>query len=506
MSLELHHDFTFNPDGSGRITVRWAGPLANAPDAAAFLRSEVERARGVEAWADLRCEPEGDQLVFAATAYFADVRALRFHCQGFHVSLLDFAVEPAANGGIVVASVPTPSDGSAATIPAGANDRQARELLAQEREKLAMARGFLDSMFGGLRCSAVLRLPGALVGEVRGERVDTNAVRVQYDGSQLLAVLDRLMHDDALMLRLMREGGLTPDKALDLLGDHGPVSLRCEGPALPQFDYAAEVAAAQAQFAEFATHAQLAVCEQRPAQTLEHVRVVATKIVREADSERDLCPQNQNYCSVTLTVAGDLPEPALELADASCDRLVLDDGNDVTPADEWDRRCHFPKLTKDGRTVVLDVELKDTRTARGLRGVEGRVAAMRSEGSESHDLGFPELVAGATGTLANAQLHRVDQEDENRWAFEVQVQIARARVLACELVDGDTRLPLELAGYSCCNDDSTLTYRLDGAMPNGARMVMTIAGDLSRTVFGFELRDIDWLGNPLPTDSAARGR
>src|SRR5262245_3329242 len=151
MSLDLHHDFTFNPDGSGRVTVTWSGPLAGVPAPADFVRSEIERAQGVDAWADVGCEPDGDRLVFRGTAWFADVRALRFHCQGFHVSMLDFEVLPQDDGGVVVASVRSAKSSDVTTIHAGASEQQALELLAQEREKLAMVRGFLDGMFGSLR-------------------------------------------------------------------------------------------------------------------------------------------------------------------------------------------------------------------------------------------------------------------------------------------------------------------------------------------------------------------
>lgn len=491
---ELHHDFLFNPDGSGRVTVRWTGPAGGgAPPPADFLRQEIERATGVDAWDDVRCEVEGEQLVFSGTAWFPDATALRFHCQGFHVSLLDFVVRCDDDGSVTVTTATSGATTDAAEkVPPAELPRR----LAAEREKLAMARGFLDAMFGDLVCTAVLRLPAPLVGNVRGELLAPNAVAVRYEGRRLIEIVDRLMQDDTLLARLLQDGGLeSPAAALQLLGDQGPVSLRTTPAAGSAFDYAAEVAAARERFAVFATELGAAAPAAAPDAPLQRVRVIAAKVVLEADADRDLCPQGQNRPGVTLTIAGEMPVPALELEQAGYDLCVLADGEDVTPREEWDRRCHFPKTTQDGRTVYLDFELPAGQS-RGLAELRGQVLAVASQGSEAHDLGFAELAAGAEGSFAGARLLTIETDDD-RTRLEVQVMLPRTRVLALELVVGDTATRLEPAGYSCCNDESNLSYRLDGALPTDGRLVMTVASELVRTRYGFGLRQVDWFGGTL---------
>jgi hypothetical protein len=496
--LDLHHDFTFNPDGSGRVTVRWTGPLGeHSPSPDEFLRTELERAIGVEAWADVQCAPESDRLVFTATAWFRDAAALRFHCQGFHVNLLDFRVEQHDDGSVSVATAVDPKAAVDSAIPAGATRAQITELLAAERQKLEMAMSFLEGMFGSLTCHVVLRLPGKLAGKVRGERLGDNAVQVDFDGAQLVQVIQQLLTDDELMVKMLRQGGITPDVAMELLGDNGPVQLRTGKKTAPQFDFEAEVAAARERFAEFAIDLNAAIPDAGPAEPLANVRVVATKVVREADADRDLSPFGQSHPGITLTIAADLPMASLELDQAGYERVVADDGTDFTPADEWDRRCHFPKATRDGRTLLLELSFTPPPNARGLQELSGRITAVCSEGSEEHDLGFAELAAGVAGDYAGAQLLRCAQEDEQRWVFEVQLQVARQRVLGCALVAGDERWALESAGYSSCNDECTLTWTFQGELPSDARMVMTFASRLSRVPYAFTLHDVDWLGNGL---------
>ena len=497
MSLELHHDFTFNPDGSGRVRVRWSGPGGDgAPSPDAFVRGELERASGVDAWADLRCEPEGDRLVFEATAWFRDPSQLRFHCQGFHVSLLDFVVEPQASGGVVIATAPQAEHAGGTVLAADAGAAEIAATLAGERAKLSMAREFLAGMFGELRCTAVLRAPGPLVGKTPGERLDERSVQVAFAGSELLDVIDRLLTDDEIMLRLLRGGGVTPEAALAMVGATGPIRLRTGPQVHEQFDYEQEVAAARDAFAPISASLQPAMPADEPAVPLGNVRVVATRIVLEASAERDLCPQGQNNPGLELTIAGELDRSALEVDDAEFEQLLACDGTDLTPADAWDRRCHFPKRTNDGATVYLDLKLP-LPSGPGFALLRGRVQALVSSGTEAVDLQLPELVEGAASDVFGARILRLQPEDDDHTLLELQLQLPRARVLGCELHHDGAVQPLEATGYSSCNDQCDLSWRVAGPVAADARLVLTCATELARVPFAFELRDFDVCGRPL---------
>lgn len=497
MALELHHDFTFNPDGSGRVHLRWIGPGgADAPPPADFVRTEIERAQGVAAWAGVRCEPEDDRLVFEAVAWFRDPTELRFHCQGFHVSLLDFEVGTADDGGVRIATRMSPQSTSAPReAPVDAEETAA--LLAAEREKLAMARPFLAEIFGGLRCSAVLRAPGTLT-EVRGgERLDDGAVRIEVDGSELVAALDRLQGDDDLLLRVVLQGGLTPETAFATFGVQGPVQLRTLPDAVPQFDWEQEVAEAREAFAPFLEAMGAAVPSAEPAAPLANVRVVASRVVLEADPERDFTPQGQGQPGLELTIAGDLDVSVLSIDDAEYDRLLASDGADLRPADSWDRRCHFPKQTNDGRTVWLDFKLP-LPAAAGFAAFAGRLQCLVSEGAELVDLELPELAEGAGSDVLGARVLRVEEDHDGNTTLEVRVHLARERVLGAAVHASGEAMPLAQIGYSSFNDQCEFTWRASGSLPRDARLVLTCAAGLRRLAYSFSLSDFDLLGRPLP--------
>ena len=208
MTLDLHHTFTLNPDGSGRVAVRWTGPVGDGvPEPDEFVRAEIEKAQGVEAWADVTCTIDGDHTVFGGTAWFRDLRALRFHCQGVHVNLTDLELVGDADGSVELRT----------RLERAANDEPTSGDLAAtleaERDKLRAAREIVAGMFGGLTCTIVANLPGRLVGKVRGQRRGDTGVETTFHGAKLVELLDRLLTDDALMARLLASGGLNGPSA-----------------------------------------------------------------------------------------------------------------------------------------------------------------------------------------------------------------------------------------------------------------------------------------------------
>lgn len=496
MALRLHHDFTFLPDGRGRVRVRWSTPLGPgtpAPDE--FVRSELQGAEGVDAWADVTCAPEGDELVFEATAWFPDAAALRFHCQGFHCNVLDFEVRRGDDGEVEVATR-RDEQRMFEPPPARGGDAATRAWLAAERQKLEMARGFLASIFEGLDCSAVLRLPGELAEPVAGERLDANSAQFTFAGRSLVEVVDRLLRDDALMLELARAGDVTPDRALQRLGVTAAVALRTRGGAADTFDYDAEVAAARA-----AAGALVGTPQELPPTAvlggpLGNPRIVAVKIVREAGGPSGLQPMGQNFAGLSLAVAGELDAQALRLDEARLEAVIAADGTDLTPEDEWNRRISFPKLGDDGRTVWFDVDLPlPPEGSEGLRELRGRLTVLQSSGESVVDLGFATFADGEPGTECGAVLVRCG-EDDGTWRCEVQLQIHRDRIRAMLLQNGDETVEMDSRGYSACNDECTVEYASSVLPGPGARLCLRLADGLAPIEVPFEVGAVDWFGRP----------
>lgn len=490
MDVHLAHEFFFNPDGSGKVKVRWSGPLQGA-DPRNFIGEEVGKAKGVEAWSDISYAPEGDRLVFQATAYFRNVSELRFHCQGMHVSSTDFATATDAKGSFTVVgrieSKPDAPVSDEADIPAA---------IQSAREQISMGRDFIEGMFGGLVVTTILHLPGKIKKPKNAKKIDDTSASTETKGSDLLAIIDRLMNDDKLMAEMLRRGG-GPDAIASLLGDLGPAEVSTTGKTAPLFDFEAEVAAAQAAFEEF--RASLGVpAGPELAKPTENTRVVAFKIVREADGDRELNPMGQNYTGMSYVIAGDLPGPALKAEEGLLEAFVLEDGSDVTPPEDWDRRISFPKLSKDGRTVLLDVDLKQIPPeAAGVREIRGRVRVQVATAAEEVDLGFPELATGAQGSLFDAVLERCETAEDGRTSIELRLNLAMERIASLALVDENgSAAELNRNGYSAGGDQCTLNLDSEFALQPGMKLKARVMSDLKYYEVPWAVTNVDLLGRP----------
>lgn len=495
MDLHLDQDYELNPDGSGKVTIHWEGDSPN-PDLQGpqFIASEVSNGRGIDAWRDLSCTIEDNRLQFKATAYFKDVAALRFHCQGFHANVLDFAASKDDDGNFVL-KTPVPQSDSSEPAPAGDDELRAR--LPGERAKFAMARDFLGSMMGGLVCTASLQLPGSVARVRNGKKGRPDTVSIRFEGKVVVDLLDRLMTDDALAIKLLRSGKEGPDALLGLLGDdQGPLEVVTKGELAPVFDYEGEVAAAKESFAALAETLNL---PKPPAAgpPMGNARILASKLVRETDSDRELNPMGQNYPSITFTVAGELPVGVIKLDEGRMDAAITDAGENLVPDDDWKRRIHFPKMTKDRRTAFFDVDLPLPEGCEGLQEVRGTLGLHVSSGTDEVDLGFKKLEAGQTGKEFGASIERLEPQDEERTTLDLKLMVAMETIESVVLrgAKGE-EVPMSQNGYSSSGDECTLTYGIQGPIPKKPKLVARVAKNLQRVDVSFEVRDVDLLGRP----------
>lgn len=487
MSLTLDHTFTFNPDGTGKVALRWDGPAAgNDPDS--FVRSEIANAQGVDAWSGVSTSVDGETLRFEATAYFTDITKLRFHCQGFHCTALDF-VTSTEDGVFTLRSAGEPAPAK----PDKARETQLRKRIADERAKFEQMKPMIAGLFGQLNACATIELPGKIAKVANAKKLNDHAVRVEFIGERILAVLERLMTDDELAMKFLRAGG-GPDAAAGLIEGMGPLQVATKGKLAPLFDYEAEAGGARAQTEALAQ--QFGARPKKQGPPMNNARIVACKVVREADGDRELHPMGQNYPSLVFTIAGDLPVPANSLEEASLDSAIADDGAELAPEDDWGRRIHFPKMTKDHATAFFDVELKPNAPVTGLKSIEGSLKVVVANRKEEVDLGFKKLAAEEAGSKLGATLNSINDEGEQT-RFELGLKVSKDAVEDIAVLDAKgKRLPTSINGYSSSGDECQLSIVVEGKLPAKGRLTARVATDLQAYDVLWKIENVDGLGNP----------
>lgn len=484
MDLTLDHEFTLNPDGSGKVRLKWEGP-AEADSPHAIVRGELGGAQGVEQWGPMSCEIVDGRAKFGAVAYFRNLAGLKFHCQGFHATMMDFQAKRTGKDFAVSSRWDAPEVPKSVTkIP----KKELKAAIDAERAKIAQARGFIEGMFGGLKVSSTIHLPGAVGKATNAKKAGPRAVSVAHAGEDLLEVIDRLMEDDALAARLVQSGGAGPQTLSALLGEHGPMEVTTKGKLEDQFDFEAEVAQAREEFEEQRRKMGVPAPSSRGPE-MGNCRVVAVKIVREADPDRELHPMGQNCMGMTLTIAGDLPGRALGADGGRVEKILAEGGDDLTPDDDWKRRIHFPKLTKDGATTYFDVEVP--LTERGLAELSGAIKCQVASGdAEEIDLGFAKVESGAEGKQFGARIEKLEEWGEDQQSLDLKLAVPIERVAGMSLKSKAGVQELERSGYSSGGGECQVSFTVKGGVPPGAKLVARLYGDVSEVEVPFRIKGV----------------
>ena len=496
MEMNLEQHFFLNPDGSGKVNVSLgvvADEAPGSPEARqagldGMIREEISKSRGVDTWGEIGASSDGQGASFHGTAYFKDVSELRLHLTGFHLALLDFNHRIDEKGAFVLETRETPTDSPAAKL----SETELRKNLPAEREKITMIREFLGALFSGLTCRASVTLPGTIAAAKNVEKTAPNAVTLEVKGRDLLDLIDRVVKDDALMLKMMKEGGA---ESMQNAVGAGPLHVVVKKPLKPLFDYESEAEAARAAFAELAAQHDAAPAASGP--PLSKARVGGVKLVYEGDNERGLAPMGQNTPGISMSILGDLPGPAVSVKEGRVDRAVTDAGENLAPDDDWKRRIHFPKLSNDRTTALLDLELPmPPKGTAGFKEIAGILTVVIAEGTHEVDLGFRKLEAGAEGSQIGAAIEGISDGGDETYV-ELKFAVGKDAIQGLKLVDAKGgMIELRERGYSSSGDQCQLSYAVKGPMPPKGKFVATLWKGMKEVDLSWAVTNIDLFGRP----------
>ena len=262
--IETKQDFTLNPDGSGKVLVEMTMPQMpfnlgppdgqGDPDLAAkqFVKQVLDGSKGVDAWSDVQyAKTEDGRTRFIGTAYFKDLSQMKL--QSGKMEGISFTKDD--RGGMVL-SIKEQESAKPPTPPKEIPEGQMAQRIQAERMQYQQMRPMMATMLGTMKMDVSFRLPGTLA-EVSGfKKEPSGAVRLAFDGAQMLKALDELMADDAYVRQSVlagkKSGGGSPQMDQQtrekLFGTKGPLRARVTGPFKTLFPYESEVAAAKAAY------------------------------------------------------------------------------------------------------------------------------------------------------------------------------------------------------------------------------------------------------------------
>jgi hypothetical protein len=502
--IELEQDFTLNPDGTGKVVVRWvAAPMeigpAKSPEARAqsLLKDEVTKSEGVDAWKDVTCKARDDgKFEFRGTAYFKDFSQLKLHNTGFKLMRLKLSKDAA--GQLVVVNEPKTEDAPAKAL----SDDEAKKKLKEERAQYQQTKRMIEMLLADLKVTARIQFPGRIGQATNFKKDGESAVRLTLEGKTFLKVLDELIMNDEWMLKVVRSGPLQDagpgDELLaeKVFGEKGPVRAVTTGELKPNFDYESEAAPARKAWEAFA--ATLGAGPIGPAAKggdFKSLKVAGVKYRHEDASERGLGYEDPG---LELNLIGELPGTILKAKEGRVNRAMTDAGESLLPM-ESDRTIRMIQLSTDSAAIAFDVRLLlPPAGAKGLKEVSGVITYIVGGKIKEVDLGFEELKEGAKGK--NAEITGLEESkwEEGSQSLDLRLEMSNDLIESIVVKDATGAvLKTKQTSSMTMNDVTTRSLTLKGAYPAKGRIYVKVYDDLKSYEIPFKIENVDLLGRPL---------
>lgn len=520
--FETKDEFTLNPDGSGKVThecvfqeVNLGGN--NEPTEEALkeaIGKILTESQGIEAWRDVSYKRQDDgRLFFKGTAYFTNLSTVDIPNQ----TMLEF--EWKRMGSEVLLTLRTnksekkegfkvekkPVDWAKLT----ADERTKK--LKEERAKFQQAKGMMSAFLGSMKHDAVFHLPGKVGESANFSKGADGALSLRFEGAKLLAAMDKLINDDAWAQKNLDSfgGAEKPmmDEALNALvfGSKAPVRAAVSG-GQPLFNYAMEVAAAKKEMVQIRQKlgvGSAVVTIAPPAQggALKGVKVVGARLVADLGrKDNDFRPFNYD-AGYTLVVLVDFPGSILAVTDESkFETAVADDGADLLPADAWKRKIHWPKLSSDKASALLEAELKlPAPGVKGLKELSGHLEYQVASTTKEIDLGITELKANTKGTELGAQIKSLKDgwNKDGSQMLDLKLNLKKESLKTVWLVVDGAKTELRQNGYGGGGNTYTFTYESKTAYPANGKLVAEVYDQMQLFETTFKLENISLLGVPV---------
>jgi hypothetical protein len=530
--FDTKEDFTLNPDGSGKVVHECTFQALNlnndadSQDAGKALtnavRQVLEQAHGVEAWRDVTFKTLDDgRLHFRGTAYFKDISKLDIPNQ----MMLKFDWKQTADGHALLTlrtNADEPDGGMKMTIKKPA--KPAKVLTPEEQsKKIKLERGhfqqampMLAGLMGNMKQAVVFRLPGKVVSSANFTNDVAGNLAINFDGAKMLAVMQKLVNDDAWCQAhggtgfddMQQKPVMDADVNQFVFGEKAPVSATVAVTAKPLFDYAAEVAAAQTEYAQ--TKKALRVGSSSSSSDdaeevtaapatggLKSVKVVGVRLVREADAQRGLRPFNEE-ASYSVSLLVEFPGAVQSVSDETVlEAATADDGTDLLPDSDWNRKVHFPNLAKDKTAAILEFKLNlPGGGVKGLKELSGKVQYRVSGGTKEIDLGLDGLKEGATGTNLDAEIKSIKEGWQKNGSQEMSLHLKTNPdgLKSVSLVADGARTVLSQRGYGGGNGAYDFNYECKTNFPANGRIVAEVYDKVQTFEAPFKLENLTLLG------------
>jgi hypothetical protein len=529
--FDTQEDFTLNPDGSGKMVhectfqaMNFNADNADQDPGKALtnaVREVLEQAKGVEAWRDVTFKTLDDgRIYFRGMAYFKDLSKLDIPNQ----TMLELAWTRTADGNALLTLRTNKSDEAEGmsihrekkTPPKNLSAEALDKLIKQQRGQYQQTRPMIAGIFGPMKHDLVLHLPGKVVSHSNFTNDASGNLAITFSGAKMLEVMDKLVNDDA-WCRAHSGTGFDDmqekpvmDAELDqfIFGEKAPVQAVIAPGTAPLFNYAAEVAAAKTEYAQTkkALHVGASMSSSDDAEEvtaapatggLKSVKVIGVSLNTKLDENS---PAFDNWdANYTVSLLAEFPGSVQSVTDETViSTATADDGADLLPDSDWNRKAHFPKLAKDKTAAILEFKLNLPGSGvKVLKELSGTVQYRVSGGTKEVDLGFDELKVDATGTNLDARIESIREGWQKNGSQDMVLHLKATPdgLKSVSLVVDGMKTVLRQNGYGSSGMNIfNFTYECKTNFPANGRIVAEVYDKVQTFEAPFKLENLTLLG------------
>jgi hypothetical protein len=269
----------------------------------------------------------------------------------------------------------------------------------------------------------------------------------------------------------------------------------------PLFDYAKELAAAHVEFAKLQEKLGPKIAPAADGQPFESLEVAGVRFVSEVDKDLDLRPFNSE-AGYSLSLIGKFSGSVLSVTNESkLEKAVADDGSDLLPARDFDRKINFPRLSEDRSAVVFEIDLRSPgKAVKSIREISGTVQYTVSSGTKEVGLGLASLKAGESGKELGAKIKSIKDgwNKDGSKNIEIELEVEKETLKEMVMVEGTKRTVLDRRGYmSSGSGPTTFTFEAKNGVPENAKLIAVLHDGVETYDIPFKLENISLLGAPL---------
>ncbi len=504
--LEEKDEFFINPDGSGKViheiivkvkgeTTEEGVVLSVGPvDLEDMVAEILTKSSGVDAWADVSCTVTDDGAFhFKGTAFFPDIEKVILGKSNMSTEF-GFRFDKTSQGEISIGfrtehdGIDQGADSDAEPTLADISERDVNKQVAEVRSEYKT----MAMLFSGLKIETVMHFPGDIK-EISGfEKVGDRSVRIAFDGSKILAVMDERIADDVWVKDQIRQGKNPLGYEFENASEMGKGFLEGKTPAYvvlaPDtqncFDYQAEIKVARADYEML----------------LEKLGLAGVVLMNDTEV---LSPQLKQVNIIDeygdkgrkLLFSVKLPREAIQVTEGQVEMTIVYKGTNLVKDIIWVSKIEHPKLIEDKQTCVFDifVPLFDKRV-KTLKHLEGWFKYVTATKSKEIDLGMIRFKKGAKGNKLGAVIKSVATPSVytgNLSIIGLSVDIPDYTVKSAHFYGEDgTELQIKRQGTSVEAGKVIINYATKQKLPKKGRIVLDVFQDIRRRKVAFR-RTVD---------------